>query len=122
MQPMSSPSRPSFWHRRSCPCSWVALLPALDFLFSANLRELCASALSSLFVFQFVFQFVFLFALSAALALPFSPPKKQKSRKSLRPAADHHHAAKSQPLAGGESSFGYQPRETFAVLAPFAIP
>ena len=51
-----------------------------------------------------------------------SPPKKQKSRKSLRPAADHHTASIQQPLAGGESSLGYKPRETFAVLAPLAIP
>jgi len=51
-----------------------------------------------------------------------SPPKKQKNRKSLRPAADHHTGSLRQPLAGGESSLGYKPRETFAVLAPLAIP
>ena len=50
------------------------------------------------------------------------PPQKQKSRKSSRPAADQHNAAVTQPLAGGESSLGYNPHETFAVLAPLAIP
>jgi len=56
------------------------------------------------------------------LGLPLHPPKKQKSRKSSRPAADQQNAALSQPLAGGESSLGYNPHETFAVLAPLAIP
>ena len=51
-----------------------------------------------------------------------SPPKKQKSRKSLRPAADHHTNFFKATLAGGESSLSYKPRETFAVLAPLAIP
>src|SRR5208283_5332009 len=65
------------------------------------LRELCASALISFFSFL---------------------PKKQNRRKSLRPAADLHHTAIRQPSAGGESSFGDKPRETFAVLAPWANP
>ena len=53
---------------------------------------------------------------------PVSHPQKQNRRKSLRPAADPLHAAIMQPLAGGESSFSYKPRETFAVLAPLVIP
>jgi len=93
-------------------CSWVCL---------SSGRLLRRALFSSLFL-----------SLLCALCVPTSvvsvlpslsyPSKKQKSRKSSRPAADQHNAAVTQPLAGGESSLGYNPHETFAVLAPLAIP